>query len=46
MQLEEGPRMATNLVDDASEALEIGTALQADFEDISDDITLVVFRRR
>ncbi len=46
VQLEEGPRMATNLVDDASEDYEIGMALRADFEDISDDVTLVVFRRR
>ncbi len=46
VQLEEGPRMATNLVDDASEDYEIGMTLRADFEDISDDVTLVVFRRR
>ncbi len=46
VQLEEGPRMATNLVDDASEDYQIGMALRADFEDISDDVTLVVFRRR
>ena len=46
VQLEEGPRMATNLVDIELSEYEIGIPLQADFEDLNDEITLVVFRRR
>ena len=45
VQLEEGPRMATNLIDVAAEQYEIGMALVADYEDASEDVTLVVFRR-
>lgn len=46
VQLEEGPRMATNLVDIETSDYEIGMPVQADFEDIGGEITLVVFRRR
>jgi len=45
VQLEEGPRLVTNLVDVPLEQYEFGMPLQADFEPVSDDVTLVVFRR-
>ncbi len=46
VQLEEGPRFATNLPDLDLDDYKIGMALQADFEDITDEVTLVVFKRR
>ena len=46
VQLEEGPRMVTNVVDVSSEEYEVGMPLEADFEDVDDKVTLVVFRRR
>ncbi len=46
VQLEEGPRLTTNLTGVDLDSYEIGMALQADFEDLNDEITLVVFRRR
>ena len=46
VQLEEGPRMVTNVVDVPVEAYAAGLPLQVDFEDEDDEITLVVFRRR
>ena len=45
VQLEEGPRMVTNLVDVPVEEYEIGMPLVANFEDVDDEVTLVVFRR-
>ncbi len=44
-QLEEGPRMVTNLVDVPVEEYAIGMALEVDFETVDDQVTLVVFRR-
>jgi uncharacterized OB-fold protein len=44
-QLEEGPRLVTNIVDESVHGYEIGMPLRADFENVSDDVTLVVFRR-
>jgi hypothetical protein len=38
--------MATNLPGVDLSDYEIGMALQAGFEDITDDVTLVVFKRR
>ncbi len=46
VQLEEGPRMVTNLVDVAPQEYRIGLPLQADFLDVEEGVTLVVFRRR
>jgi len=46
VQLEEGPRLVTNLIDVPSEAYEVGMPLEAGFEDLDEEITLVVFRRR
>jgi uncharacterized OB-fold protein len=45
VQLEEGPRMVTNIVDAPPDDYEIGMALTVDFEDVDDDVTLPVFRR-
>ena len=45
VELEEGPRLITNLVDVPAEGYEIGMPLQVDFEDAGEDVTLVVFRR-
>lgn len=45
VQLEEGPRLATNLVDVPVEEYEVGLPVEAAFEPIDDEVTLVVFRR-
>jgi uncharacterized OB-fold protein len=45
VQLEEGPRMVTNVAGVTAEEYAIGMPLTADFEDVADDVTLVVFRR-
>lgn len=45
VQLEEGPRLVTNLVNVPPQEYEIGMALTIDFEDVSEDVTLPVFRR-
>lgn len=45
VQLEEGPRMVTDLVGVPIEEYTMGMPLVADFEDVMDDVTLVVFRR-
>ena len=46
VELEEGPRMATNIVIDepTEDNLKVGMALQVTFEDITDDIALPKFR--
>ena len=45
VQLDEGPRMVTNLVGVPAEAYEIDMPLEVDFERVDDEVTLVVFRR-
>lgn len=45
VQLEEGPRMATNIVDLAVEDYSFGLPLIVVFEDVDDEVTLTVFRR-
>lgn len=45
VQLEEGPRLVTNIAGLPVDQYEIGMPLQADFEDVEGDVTLVVFRR-
>jgi uncharacterized OB-fold protein len=45
VQLEEGPRMVTNVIGVPVEQYEAGLPLIAGYEDISGDVTLVVFRR-
>ena len=44
VQLEEGPRLVTNLVGIEPDAYKVGMALEADFEDIGEGVTLVVFK--
>ena len=46
VQLEEGPRMMTNIVgcDQTPEALQLDMALEVSFEPASDEITLPLFR--
>jgi uncharacterized protein len=44
VDLEEGPRMMTNVVDCELDALEIGMALEVAFRPTTDEITLPVFR--
>lgn len=44
VELEEGPRMMTRLVDTDGVELAVGMAVQADFTPIADDVSIVVFR--
>jgi hypothetical protein len=44
VELEEGPRMVTNLIDVPVEGYAVGLALVVDFEDVEEGITLPVFR--
>jgi uncharacterized OB-fold protein len=44
VELEEGPRMTTNIVDCDPDSVKIGMPVEATFEDVSPDVTLVVFR--
>jgi uncharacterized OB-fold protein len=44
VDLEEGPRVMTNVEDVAFDDLEIGMALEVTFRAISDDVTIPVFR--
>jgi uncharacterized OB-fold protein len=46
VQLEEGPRLVTNITGTDPEQYEIGMPLEAAYEDIGDNVTLVVFRPR
>jgi uncharacterized OB-fold protein len=46
VDLEEGPRMMTNVVDCDVDALEVGMPLEVTYRQISDDVTIPVFRRR
>lgn len=43
VDLEEGPRMLTNVVDCAFDALEAGMALEVGYREISDEVTIPVF---
>jgi uncharacterized OB-fold protein len=43
-ELEEGPRMMTNVVDCDFDALEMGMALEAVYHPTSEDVTIVQFR--
>lgn len=44
VKLEEGPRMMTRLVGCTGEEATVGMALEADFEPVDDEVTIVVFR--
>jgi len=46
VDLDEGPRMMTNVVDCDFDALEVGMALEVVFRPIADDVTIPVFRPR
>lgn len=43
VELLEGPRMMTNVVDCAPEALAVGMALQVTYRDLDDEFTIPVF---
>lgn len=45
VELEEGPRITSNLVDVPPDAIEIGMAVEVVFEKINDEVTLPLFRR-
>ena len=45
VQLQEGPRMVTNIIDVPVEQYVVSLPLIADYEVVADDVTLVVFRR-
>ncbi len=44
VELEEGPRMTTNIVDCDPDAIRVGMPVVAAFEDVTPEITLVKFR--
>ena len=44
VDLEEGPRLMTRIVGAVPEELRIGMAVHVDFERISEDVTVPVFR--
>ena len=46
VDLDEGPRMMTNVVDCDFDALEVGMPLEVVFQPIADDVTKPVFRPR
>lgn len=45
VELEEGPRMTTNLVDVPHDQIEIGMPVEVVFEPLDEEITLPLFRR-
>lgn len=44
VELEEGPRMTTNIVGCTPESVHVGMAVQAAFDDVTPEVTLVKFR--
>jgi uncharacterized OB-fold protein len=46
VELEEGPRLHTNIVDCPNDRIHIGLPVEVVFEKVSDDISLVRFRPR
>lgn len=44
VELEEGPRMVTNIVGCPVEAVQVGMPVEAAFEDVTPEISLVKFR--
>ena len=46
VELEEGPRLVTNIVGVANEEIEMGMPVEAEFDDVTDEVTLVRFRPR
>ena len=45
VELDEGPRLTTNLLDCPIHEVKIGLRVQADYEDVTEEITLLQFRR-
>lgn len=46
VELEEGPRLLTNLVEVANDAIEIGMPVEVVFDSVSDEVSLAKFRPR
>ncbi len=46
VELDEGPRMTTNIVGCPTESVHIGMRVEASFDDVTEDTTLVMFRPR
>ncbi len=46
VQLDEGPRLTANVVDVPNDEMHIGMPVEAVFDDVTPEITLVRFRRR
>lgn len=46
VELDEGPRLVTNIVDCPVEALRVGMPVEATYDDVSEETTLVRFRPR
>ena len=44
VELEEGPRLVTNIVGTDNEAIEMGMPVQVTFDDVTGEVTLVKFR--
>jgi uncharacterized OB-fold protein len=44
VELAEGPRMTTNIIGCSAERIRIGMAVRAVFEDLNDDVALVLFQ--
>lgn len=44
VELEEGPRMTTNIVDCEPDAVRIDMPVEVTFRDVSDEVSLVMFR--
>ena len=44
VELEEGPRLPTNIVGVRNEDIRIGMEVEAEFEDVTEEVTLVQFR--
>jgi hypothetical protein len=45
VELEEGPRLVSNIIGVPVEEYRVGLPLVADYEDVADGVTLVVFRK-
>jgi uncharacterized OB-fold protein len=46
VELEEGPRLTTNMLDIAPHDVKIGMPVEAAYEDVTEEVTLVQFRPR
>jgi uncharacterized OB-fold protein len=46
VELEEGPRLLTNVVGCAPDAVRIGMAVEVEYEDVTSEVTLAKFRPR